>query len=106
MFRSYIRSILLYACPVWSCTSDSKLKALQVLQNKILRTIIDSHCRTTDLSILQQCNLLDLKDIIMEAATKMYTHALRNNPQLANIAPLDRNAYPSKIKHRLQQRLL
>ncbi|KAK0176996.1 hypothetical protein PV328_001091 [Microctonus aethiopoides] len=34
-----IRPIMLYACPVWCCTSNSNIKNLQVVQNRCFNII-------------------------------------------------------------------
>lgn len=40
IYKSILRSILLYACPVWSTCAESHLNKLQLIQNKCLRLIL------------------------------------------------------------------
>jgi hypothetical protein len=41
LYRSYIRPILTYACPVYSNAAKTHIKKLQVAQNKNLRMILN-----------------------------------------------------------------
>lgn len=40
LYKSILRPILLYACPIWSTSSPSTMKKLQTFQNKLLRIIL------------------------------------------------------------------
>lgn len=42
LYRSLIRSLLLYACEVWGNTCKTNKKKLQVLQNRVLRIAVDA----------------------------------------------------------------
>lgn len=39
LYKSVLRSILLYACPVWNNCADCHIKKLQIIQNKCLKII-------------------------------------------------------------------
>ena len=46
LYRSYIRPIMTYACPVFSNSADCHMQRLQILQNKCLRMVLVAPFRT------------------------------------------------------------
>jgi hypothetical protein len=46
LYRSYIRPILTYACPVFANAAKTHLRKLQVKQNKNLRMVLNAPFRT------------------------------------------------------------
>lgn len=45
LYKSVIRPILTYACPIWYTAANSHLKKLQIIQNKCLKMINNKHWR-------------------------------------------------------------
>jgi Reverse transcriptase (RNA-dependent DNA polymerase) len=54
LYRSYIRPIITYACPVFANCADFHIRRLQVLQNKCLRMSLNARFRTRTSSLLQK----------------------------------------------------
>jgi hypothetical protein len=46
LYRSYIRPVMTYACPVFSNCADCHMQRLQIYQNKCLRMALNAHYRT------------------------------------------------------------
>lgn len=42
LYKSLLRSLLTYACPVWCATSKTNINKLQVFQNKLLRIAVNA----------------------------------------------------------------
>lgn len=70
LYKSQIRAAMLYACPVWSMTSQTNINKLQIVQNKFLR-IIGQYRR---FSLISQMH----KDLKVEYI-KDYIHKLTVN---------------------------
>ena len=80
-YKSLIRTGVLYACPVWSLTSDSNLKKLQIIQNKFLR-IIGNYRRFTQIETMhRELNIEPIKDYIKTIVKNYFerVNSHRNN---------------------------
>ena len=51
LYKSLVRTAMLYACPIWSMTCQTDINKLQIVQNKFLR-IIGNYRKFTLISIM------------------------------------------------------
>lgn len=94
-YKSLIRTGLLYACPVWSLTSDSNLKKIQIIQNKFLR-IIGNYRRFTQIETMhRELKIEPIKDY-MKTIVKNYFERVNShrNKLVRNII------YDTKVKYK------
>jgi hypothetical protein len=66
--KSLIRPILVYGTPVWGYTAASNMKKLQVIQNKIIRSIYDRDRYTSNTSIHLELGVRSLNEEIRGAS--------------------------------------
>jgi hypothetical protein len=75
IYRSLLRSILTYACPVWGNAANTYINKLQTFQNKVLR-LITKLPRVTPIVTLHEQTGMPL----MGRHIKMLTRALYRRP--------------------------
>jgi hypothetical protein len=72
MYKLYIRSVLTYAAPVWSNTSSSNCRRLQILQSKCLR-VIGNYPRRTPIPLLHTAlNVAPIRDFIYHSTDNIF----------------------------------
>jgi hypothetical protein len=64
LYKLFIRSVLTYAAPVWSNTSSSNYRRLQILQSKCLRVIGNYPRRTPIPRLHTALNFAPIRDFI------------------------------------------
>jgi hypothetical protein len=79
LYKLLIRPILTYATPVWSNTSLSNYRHLQILQSKCLRVIGD-YPRRTHISYLHSTLLLEPIYKFIYRLTENFFHNCSTNP--------------------------
>ncbi|KAI8123515.1 putative RNA-directed DNA polymerase from transposon X-element [Lucilia cuprina] len=72
LFKSVIRPILTYACPVWSTAANCHLNRLQVIQNKCLKMIYNKHWRYPTHLIHEETGYERIIDYIKRIKNKFY----------------------------------
>lgn len=97
LYKTCVRSILLYAAPVWAAVALSHLRRLQCVQNKFLRIIYNKH-RTVEIHNLANIEYID--SIIARLLANAYDFN-HENPLVCNIGNYDISLIPFKIRCRL-----
>jgi hypothetical protein len=64
LYRSYIRPILTYACPVFANAAKTHLNKLQVLQNKNLRMVLNAPFRTRIQTLHKKTNMPTISEFM------------------------------------------
>jgi hypothetical protein len=64
LYKSIYRSILTYAAPVWSDCATTHLKKLQIVENKILRIILNAKSYTKITKLHEDANTAMLTEFI------------------------------------------
>jgi hypothetical protein len=61
LYKVALRSILMYCCPIWSHCAITHKKKIQVMQNKVLKTILNLpwYFSTRELHELASCETVD-----------------------------------------------
>ena len=108
LYKTLIRSVITYACPVWGHAARSHVKKLQTVQNRILymATKLPSITPTKDLH--EAAQIQTIKDFIESAAKNFYYNCQdNNNPHIARLGTYDcqndRHKRPKSIISQLQQ---
>ena len=97
LYKSVARSVMMYACPIWSNICNSNFNLIQVVQNKFLRTIGDFH-RCTFIPQIHNTLKIDMVKKYAKILTKrFFSHCKKVNPVLYNELKYDTN---KKYKHR------
>lgn len=103
IYKAYIRPILMYSSPIFSSASKSNIKKLQVVQNKVLRLILNKSyiSRTTTQELHELGRLIYIEQLIDEETNKFYLYKCNQNSLTSNIAKIGPENAPFKIKHKL-----
>jgi hypothetical protein len=72
LYKLYIRSVRTYAAPVWSNTSSSNYRRLQILQSKCLRVIGNYPRRTPIPGLHAALNVAPIRDSIYHLTNNFF----------------------------------
>ena len=81
LYKSLIRTAMLYACPVWSLISQTNVNKLQVVQNKFLRIIGDYRRFSLISQIHKDLNIDYVKDSILRQSVN-YFDRIKTHPNI------------------------
>ena len=108
IYKSCVRPIMTYACPVFLNAANCHLNKLQLLQNKILRMISDIHWNDfKSISDIHDSSKVPLiKDFMNKIADNFYSNSSINpNQFIANIGKYNADSLTFRVKHRLPKPL-
>lgn len=80
-YKAFIRSAMLYACPVWSSTCRSNIDKLQVVQNTFLR-IIGNHRKFTLISLMHEISNIEYISDCIHKYTANYFNKISSHPNV------------------------
>lgn len=63
LYNSFVKSHLIYLVELWGTASNSKLKCLQILQNKIIKCLFNFHNRTNTDKIYKETKLMNISQL-------------------------------------------
>lgn len=79
IYKVIIRPAMIYACPVWSMTSNSNFAKLQIQQNKFLR-LVGNYRKFTRISHMHdELKIENVYDYVKERTMKFFEKAI-NHP--------------------------
>ena len=103
-YKSYIRPILTYACPVFANAAKCHLNKLQLFQNKLLRMILDIHWydfKSTEV-IHDSAHVPLILDFISRLTTNFYSKVEHNSNDLfSSLGHYDYDSLSFRVKHKL-----
>ncbi|KFM67824.1 putative RNA-directed DNA polymerase from transposon BS, partial [Stegodyphus mimosarum] len=82
LYISLIRPIMFYACPAWSIANKTERKKLDVLQNKILRSIVNAPWFVRNSQIHNDMKILPMQSQILCTAHKFFEN-MKNSEYIA-----------------------
>lgn len=109
LYKAYIQSLLLYACPVIISASDYNLKQLQIVENKILRIITNTKPATmSNKQLYENCQITPLLHTMYNRSLKFFNESVQKSNLTLGMGQVHAGILPFKrIKHKLiHQRLL
>lgn len=104
LYKALIRSLVTYACPVWSNASTTNIKKIQTLQNKILRIAVDAPWFIRNEQLHDEL-CIDYIANFIKMLTKNFYSNLNKCPSATRLHIGQRNIH-SRIKRKLPQDLL
>ena len=109
IYKSCIRPILTYACPVFSNTANCHMNKLQLFQNKVLSMILNVNWS----DFVSTCELHDstnvpiILDFIYRLTDNFYTKVTHHpNNLLSSLGQYDKDSLSFRVKHKLPKRLI
>ena len=105
IYKSYIRPILTYACPVFSNCAKTHISKLQTIQNKCLRMVLNAPYRTK-ISILHKlCNLPTISEFIDKLSENFYHQTSKStNNLIKELGSYSYDSLPFRVKHKLPKK--
>lgn len=100
-----IRPLLLYATAVWSNTTKSNYKKLEVVQNKALRMISKEKPNITNNKIRKILNVPKLQDVIYKQSKDFYEKQIIKVESLRHIISINHETAPFKIRYKLPHQI-
>ena len=106
LYTAYIRSILMYACPVFANCAQSHIKKLQIFQNKCLRMVLNAPYATKISTLHEDSELLYIHEFIKKITDRLYNKSKYSASQLIqDLDDYSTNVIRFKIKHRLPRKM-
>ena len=106
IYRTFIRPLMVYACPVFTNCPITHFRKLQIQQNKSLRMALnaDWHTRTSDLHLIAQ--IPTIREHVDKLTANFYEQAKQHsNPLIKNLGSYTRDNISFRLKHRLPLRI-
>ena len=104
IYKSYIRPIISYACPVFANAAACHLNKLQLFQNKILRMISDIHWydfKSVN-EIHDSAKMPLISNFISRLTANFYSKIVHHpNDLFASLGQYNYNALSFRVKHKL-----
>ena len=107
LYTAYVRSILTYACPVFSNCAKTHIQRLQVLQNKNLRMVLSAPYSTRIAELHEQLEIPSIHDFIAKLTDRFYNQSVNSvNIFISNLNDYSGNVINFRIKHRLPKKII
>jgi hypothetical protein len=102
LYRSYIRPILTYACPVFANTAKTHMNKLQIFQNKCLRMALNAPYRTRISTLHTRSNIPQVNKFIMKLTENFYEQSAKSENRLVKrLGDYSSRSSLSNMKHKL-----
>lgn len=103
LYKSLLRSLVTFACPIWSATSATNIKKIQTFQNKILRMAVNAPWFVRNQQIHDELGIDTIEQFIKKSTKKF----LNNMKECSSVQyhQLGRRNIHRRLKRRLPQDL-
>jgi hypothetical protein len=73
LFKTLLRPLITYACPIWGTASSSTIQKLQTFQNKVLRTIVKCPWYIRNIQLHHELGIEPIKNFIKKTSSKFFS---------------------------------
>lgn len=94
IYKTVLRPLLLYACPIWINASKTNTQKIQVIQNQFLRTIVNAPWFVSNHQLHKELNLEPIAQHITYLSTTFYSTL----NQIPSLAPFRLGKYPNRTR--------
>jgi len=104
IYKSLIRPVFTYACPIFVNCAASHLNKLQVFQNKMLRLIFNTKWDDfiTNDSLHRRANLPTVREFLLKLTSRFYnSNRSINNELISNLGNYEYDSLEFRVKHKL-----
>jgi hypothetical protein len=102
LYRSYIRPILTYACPVFANAAKTHLQKMQIAQNKNLRMVLSAPYRTRIHLLHKRTKIPMITEFITKLTESFYKQsASSSNGLVKRLGEYSSRSHFSRLKHKL-----
>lgn len=104
LYMTHIRPLMTYGAPCWAYAAPTRLRRLQLIQNKVLRIISNAPRYTRTVDLHNEYRLERLSVVFKKLATRLYRNSRHsNNPFILRLGNYDHN---HRWKHNRPKTLL
>ena len=72
LYKSILRPLLLYACPIWGNAPNTIIQCLQIFQNKVLRISVNAPWFIRNTQLHKELGIQNIQDYIRNLATNFF----------------------------------
>lgn len=102
LYKAYIRSIILYAAPIWSQAANYLISRLETLERNTLRTILGKSSREINNDQLyQEINITPIRETILEVSRKFFRIKTQLDPFTSDIGSVTKHNANFRKIHKL-----
>jgi endonuclease/exonuclease/phosphatase family metal-dependent hydrolase len=102
VYRSVIRPIMTYACPVFNNAAATHLNKLQVVQNNALRLALNAEWSTPIIELHKEANVPTIREFIDKLTANFYDKAkVHDNSLINSLGNYTKDNLGFRLKHRL-----
>lgn len=104
IYKAYVRPILTYGCPVFANSAKCHINKLQLLQNKVLRMIFNTHWQdfTSTNELHDSCKLPLITDFIKLLTKRFYSRVVSlDNELYSTLGQYSQESLSFRVKHKL-----
>ncbi|KAJ8868522.1 hypothetical protein PR048_030050 [Dryococelus australis] len=102
LYKVCIRPIITYAAPAWGYATKTHLRKLQLLQNKVLRRILQIPAYVRLRLLHKEANIETLQDFMRKQATSFYKSTINHtNPLISQVGAYEATNFRThkRLKH-------
>lgn len=99
LYKTIIRPLMLYACPIWINASPTNINRIQVMQNKFLRIATNAPWFISNRQLHKELNLPPITHHIAHLSNNFFSN-INSIPQAAHYNLASVNYFPTRIKNR------
>jgi hypothetical protein len=106
LYKSYIRPLMTYACPIFSNCPKTHFNKLQIWQNKCLRMALSAPYDTRVTELHNKANVPYIRNFVDDLTNRFYEKVKNHSNSLVNqLGDYSSDSVPFRIKHRLPRAL-
>jgi hypothetical protein len=100
LYKSYIRPLLTYACPVFQNCPKTHFRKLQVFQNKCLRMILSAQYDTRISDLHQETNVPTIREFVDKITENFYRKcSIHENNLINTLGDYNAESLAFRVKH-------
>jgi endonuclease/exonuclease/phosphatase family metal-dependent hydrolase len=106
LYRSVVRPVMTYACPVFSNCPKTHFSRLQIQQNKVLRMAINAPWYTRNDDLHSEANIPTIREYTDKISCNFYHRAACHENELINsLGNYNKDNIGFRLKHRLPKQI-
>lgn len=99
LYKTIIRPLMLYACPIWTNASQTNINKIQIMQNKFLRLATHAPWFISNDQLHRELHLPTINHHIAHLSNNFYSNISSIN-QIAHYNLATLNEFPTRIRNR------
>ena len=106
LYKSYIRPLLTYACPIFANCPNCHFKKLQIIQNKCLRMILSAPYYFRIDVMHEELKIPTIRQFVDKITDKFYTKcSFHQNSLVRSLGDYNQQSLPFRVKHAMPRKI-